>query len=56
MSNFIKNSNGFSLEKMEEMKTGYQKMGLLNERLSEEGLDQDRRDLESYEIYLVESE
>lgn len=56
MSNFIKHSNGPSLEENEEMKNGYQKMGLLNKSLSEEGIDQDRRDLESYEIYLVESE
>lgn len=53
MSDFIKHPNGPSLE---EMKNGYQKMGLLNKSLSEEGIDQDRRDLESYEIYLVESE
>ena len=56
MSNFTKYLNGISLEKIEEMKNGYQYMGSLNESLSEEGLEQDRRDLESYEIYLVESE
>ncbi|MDD4565323.1 MAG: hypothetical protein PHE79_07635 [Eubacteriales bacterium] len=56
MSNFTKHSNGPSLKEIEEMKTGYQKMGSLNKSLSEEGIDLDRRDLESYEIYLVESE
>jgi len=56
MSNFIKHTNGPSLEVVEEMKAGYQIMGSLNESLSEEGIDLDRRDLESYELYLVESE
>lgn len=56
MSNLIKYSNGSSLGMIEEMKTGYQIMGSLNESLSEEGLELDRRDLESYELYLVESE
>lgn len=56
MSDFLKNENGFSLEKKNEMKAGYEGMGMLNVSLSEEGLDQDRKDLESYEKYLVESE
>lgn len=56
MSNINKLLNGLSLEKLEEMKTGYQIMGSINENLSEEGIDLDRRDLESYENYLVESE
>ena len=56
MSDFIKNENGFSLETKNEMMAGYEKMGVLNVSLSEEGLDQDRKDLESYEKYLVESE
>jgi hypothetical protein len=56
MSNFLKTKNGFSSEKIDEMKAGYEEMGLLNVSLSEEGLDQDRKDLESYEKYLVESE
>ena len=56
MSNFTKNKNGFSLENKNEMIAGYDEMGMLNMSLSEEGLDQDRKDLESYEKYLVESE
>ncbi len=56
MSNFIKNENGLSLEKKNNMKTGYEEMGMLNVSLSEEGLAQDRKDLECYEKYLVESE
>lgn len=56
MSNFIKNENGLSLEIKNGMKAGYEEMGMLNSSLSEEGLDQDRKDLESYEKYLVESE
>jgi hypothetical protein len=56
MSNFIKNENGLSLETINVMKAGYEEMGMLNASLSEEGLDQDRKDLESYEKYLVESE
>lgn len=56
MSNCIKNQNCFSLENKNDMKTGYEEMGMLNMSLSEEGLDQDRKDLESYEKYLVESE
>jgi hypothetical protein len=56
MSNFIKNENGLSLERTNGMKAGYEEMGMLNASLSEEGLDQDRKDLESYEKYLVESE
>ena len=54
MFNFKKNENGLSLEN--EMKAGYEGMGILNISLSEEGLEQDRKDLESYEKYLVESE
>ena len=56
MSNSINNKNNFSLNEINGMKTGYEEMGMLNVSLSEEGLDQDRRDLESYEKYLVESE
>jgi hypothetical protein len=56
MSNFLKNENGFPMDKIDAMKTGYEEMGMLNVNLSEEGLDQDRKDLESYEKYLVESE
>lgn len=56
MSNFLKNENGFSFDLMNDMKAGYEEMGMLNVSLSEEGLDQDRKDLESYEKYLVESE
>ncbi len=56
MSDFINKENGFSLEKINEMKAGYEEMGMLNLSLSEEGLVQDRNDLESYEKYLVESE
>ncbi len=56
MSEFIKIRNGLTIEIIKEMETGYQEMGLLNLSLSEEGLEKDRRDLESYEIYLVESE
>jgi hypothetical protein len=54
MSKF--NENGIIFQSMEEMMTGYQEMGILNISLSEEGLDQDSKDLESYEKYLVESE
>lgn len=50
------NGNEISLQKIEEMMAGYQEMGILNVSLSEEGLNQDRKDLESYEKYLVESE
>ncbi|HWQ78336.1 MAG TPA: hypothetical protein VN381_05950 [Anaerovoracaceae bacterium] len=56
MSNSFKFDNGFSLDAKNKMKAGYEEMGMLNVSLSEEGLDQDRRDLESYEKYLVESE
>jgi len=56
MTNFINNENVLSLKNKNEMKTGYEGMGMLNISLSEEGLDQDRKDLESYEKYLVESE
>ncbi len=56
MSEFIKNENGCSLGNKNEMKAGYREMGMLNLSLSEEGLAQDRKDLESYENYLVESE
>jgi len=56
MSNFLKNENGLSSEFINGMKAGYEEMGMLNSSLSEEGLDQDRKDLESYENYLVESE
>lgn len=56
MSNFKKNENGLSLDNKNKMKAGYEGMGMLNISLSEEGLDQDRKDLESYEKYLVESE
>lgn len=56
MSNNINNENGLSLEIKNGMKAGYEEMGVLNASLSEEGLDQDRKDLESYEKYLVESE
>ena len=47
---------GSSFPSKEEMIAGYQEMGILNSSLSEEGLEQDRIDLESYEKYLVESE
>lgn len=56
MSNFLKIENGLSLETKNIMETGYVEMGMLNASLSEEGLVQDRKDLESYEKYLVESE
>lgn len=56
MSKINNNESGFSLGKNYEMKAGYEEMGMLNVSLSEEGLDQDRNDLESYEKYLVESE
>jgi hypothetical protein len=56
MSEYTKNGNEFSLKNINEMITGYQEMGMLNLSLSEEGLDLDRKDLESYEKYLVESE
>jgi hypothetical protein len=56
MSNFIKYENGLSLEMKNQLTAGYEEMGMLNASLSEEGLDQDRKDLESYEKYLVESE
>ena len=56
MFDFIKNRNGFSSANMDEMITGYQEMGVLNVNLSEEGIQEDRNDLESYEKYLVESE
>ena len=54
MSELIKNEYGLSMEN--QMKAGYEEMGMLNAGLSEEGLDQDRRDLENYEKFLVESE
>ena len=54
MSDFYKNENGLFPEN--EWKAGYEEMGTLNTSLSEEGLDQDRKDLDSYEKYLVESE
>jgi len=44
------------LQEIEAMKIGYQEMGILNVNLSEEGFDRDRKDLENYEKYLVESE
>ncbi len=56
MSNFLKNENGFPTDQIDALKAGYEEMGMLNVSLSEEGLDQDRKDLESYEKYLVESE
>jgi hypothetical protein len=56
MSDLFKFDNGFSLEMEKKMKAGYEEMGMLNVSLSEEGLDQDRKDLESYEKFLVESE
>ena len=56
MSDFTNVNYGFSLERMSEMPAGYQEMGMLNSSLSEEGLDQDIRDMESYEKYLVERE
>lgn len=56
MFDFTTMRSGFSLERISEITAGYQEMGTLNASLSEEGLDQDRRDLESYEKYLVESE
>lgn len=56
MFDFTTVRSGFSSERMNEITAGYQEMGILNASLSEEGLDQDRRDLESYEKYLVESE
>lgn len=56
MLNFLNNQNGLSLEIKNQMTAGYEEMGMLNAGLSEEGLDQDRKDLESYEKYLVESE
>lgn len=56
MSDCIKKENGFSVERRNEMMAGYEKMGMLNTSIAEEGLDQDRKDLESYEKYLVESE
>jgi len=55
MSNSFKFDSGFSLNE-NEMKAGYEEMGMLNVSLSEEGLDRDRKDLESYEKFLVESE
>jgi hypothetical protein len=54
MSDFLKKMIDPSLEN--QMKAGYEDWGKLNEGLSEEGLEQDRKDLESYEKYLVESE
>ena len=54
MSKF--NESGIIFPSKEEMIAGYQEMGILNSSLSEEGLEQDRIDLESYEKYLVESE
>ena len=56
MSNFLKKDNSLSLDTKYKMETGYEEMGMLNASLSEEGLVQDRKDLESYEKYLVESE
>ena len=56
MSNFLKNQDGLPLEIIKAMEVGYEDMGMLNASLSEEGLDQDGKDLESYEKYLVESE
>lgn len=57
MTNFKNNDmRRLSLENLNQMEVGYEGMGMLNISLSEEGLDQDRKDLESYEKYLVESE
>ncbi len=56
MSNSFKIDSGFSLNVKNIMKAGYEEMGMLNVSLSEEGLDRDRKDLESYEKFLVESE
>ncbi|MDD3169369.1 MAG: hypothetical protein PHC91_07920 [Eubacteriales bacterium] len=56
MSNVLKQENGLLLEVKNQMAAGYEAMGMLNAGLSEEGLDQDRKDLDSYEKYLVESE
>jgi len=56
MSDFKKNREELLLNRIDEMIIGYQEMGMLNLSLSEEGLDMDRRDMECYEKYLVESE
>ena len=54
MSDFLKKNAELSSEST--MKAGYEECGTMNVSLSEEGLEQDRKDLESYEKYLVESE
>lgn len=56
MSNIRKVEMSLSSETIKGMTAGYEEMGMLNLSLSEEGLDQDRNELESYEKYLVESE
>lgn len=40
-------------ETMKEYRNGYEKMGKLNRLLAEDGLEEDSRDLENYENYLV---
>lgn len=51
------NNDGYNAPGFQQMlKAGYEEMATLNVRLSEEGLYQDIRNLENYEIYLVESE
>jgi CopG family transcriptional regulator / antitoxin EndoAI len=40
-------------ERMRKCQNGYEKMGELNRLLAEDGLEEDSRDLEKYEDYLV---
>ncbi len=44
------------LERLERCRNGYEKMGRINRKLAEDGLESDSRDLESYEDYLEKRE
>ncbi len=44
------------LAELEKWRVGYEKMAMINRRLAEDGLEQDSRDLESYEDYLEKRE
>jgi CopG family transcriptional regulator/antitoxin EndoAI len=42
-------------ERIKKCRSGYEKMGEINRLLAEDGLEEDSRDLGSYENFLVES-
>lgn len=43
-------------ERLEQCRAGYQRMGRINLMLAEDGLEEDSRDFEDYENYLVKRE